>query len=223
MTPLTRVILVRHGETEWNIDRRFQGHRDSPLTPEGIAQAKALGVRLAAGKIVAVYSSDLGRALHTARCIVESTGHPIATEPRLRERCLGVFEGLKEADIRARYPDEADRYYARDPHFAMTGGESAVGHFARCLEALHDLALRHAGQTTLVVTHGGTLTHMFRHVTGVALDAERRFSLKNAAYNCFIFENGRWTLDTWGDTSHYPDGAAAPVFSETSPEPKTSV
>lgn len=221
MTRSTRVILVRHGETEWNIARRFQGHQDSPLTPDGIAQARALGARLRGERVTALYSSDLGRAMQTAQCIAEFTGHSIAADTRLRERCLGVFEGLCEPDVRARYPDEAERYYSRDPHFATTEGESALQHFHRCFDALNDLARRHLGQKILVVTHGGTLTNMFRHVTGVPFDIERRFSLKNAAYNCFVFENDRWSVDTWGDTSHYPEGlgCAGAAFAETSPEP----
>lgn len=205
MTGSARVILVRHGETEWNLARRFQGHRDSPLTPAGMAQAGALGARLRHEKIAAVYSSDLGRALQTARGIVESTGHAVIADQRLRERSLGVFEGLCESQIRALYPAEAVRYYSREPHFATPEGESALQHFARGFAALNELAARHLGETILVVTHGGTLTNMFRHVAGIPFDQERRFSLKNAAYNCFLFEEGRWSIDIWGDTSHYPE------------------
>src|SRR5687768_12234594 len=113
---MTRLILVRHGQTEWNSSSRFQGHLDSPLTSVGIEQARALGSRLKDTPIAAVYSSDLGRAMHTARCITEWTGHAIIPDARLRERGLGVFEGKDKAAITTLFPKEAERYYSRDPH-----------------------------------------------------------------------------------------------------------
>jgi probable phosphoglycerate mutase len=218
----TRLILARHGQTEWNDSARFQGHLDSALTPIGIAQARSLGARLEDLPIAAVYSSDLGRAMHTARCITEFTGHAIIPDARLRERGLGIFEGHDKAVITTRFPKEAERYYSRDPHFVVPGGESAYGHFQKALAALTELATRHADETILAVTHGGLVSSMFRHVTGIDLSSERRYSLKNAAYNCFVFEDDVWTVDTWGDTSHFPAElrGTGQSFVETSPDIK---
>lgn len=218
----TRVILVRHGQTEWNNSSRFQGHLDSPLTPAGLEQARSLGSRLKHVRIAAVYSSDLGRAMQTARCITECTGHAIVPDDRLRERALGIFQGLDKAGIMARYPKEAERYYSRDPHFVVPGGESAHGHFQKGLAALTELAARHLNETIVAVTHGGLVSSMFRHVTGIDLSSERRYSLKNAAYNCFIYEEEVWTVDTWGDTSHFPPELkdSGQGFVETSPDIK---
>src|SRR5215217_4614172 len=90
----TQLIIVRHGQTEWNIRGIRQGFLDSPLTTKGLAQAKALGQRLGREKFTALYSSDLGRALQTAQEIANVTGHEIVTDARLRERHLGIFQGL---------------------------------------------------------------------------------------------------------------------------------
>ncbi len=81
---MTQVILIRHGQTEWNQQRRMQGHSDSPLTGKGVRQAQLLGKRLASMSFDALYSSDSGRAHHTARCVAEATGHPLVVEPGLR-------------------------------------------------------------------------------------------------------------------------------------------
>ena len=102
----TQFIIVRHGQTQWNYRGVRQGHLDSDLTERGIAQAKALAIRLAREHFTRLYSSDLGRALRTAQIIAASTGHEIVTDARLRERHLGIFQGLSGDEIKARYPEE---------------------------------------------------------------------------------------------------------------------
>ena len=100
----TQLIIVRHGQTEWNLKLIRQGHLDSPLTEMGLAQARALGERLALETFTALYSSDLGRAVQTAQLIAAATGHTIVTDPRLRERHLGIFQGLNGDELREKYP-----------------------------------------------------------------------------------------------------------------------
>src|SRR5262245_29104209 len=102
----TQLIIVRHGQTQWNLKLIRQGHLDSGLTEKGIAQAKALGERLARESFTALYSSDLGRAVQTAQMIAAATGHEIITDPRLRERHLGIFQGLKGDELREKFPGE---------------------------------------------------------------------------------------------------------------------
>lgn len=200
----SRIILVRHGQTEWNDGARFQGHLDSSLTPVGVAQAESIGRRIAQEQVTALYSSDLGRARHTADLIAASVKLSVYTDARLRERSLGVFQGLNRQEVATKYPEEMKRYYTRDPHYVVPDGQSAMQHFEIGLECLEELAGRHAGETAVVVTHGGLVQGMFRYVTGLGFEAPRRFAIRNAAYNMFLRDEAGWALETWGDITHYP-------------------
>lgn len=199
-----RIILVRHGQTEWNDGSRFQGHLDSPLTQLGILQAEAIGRRIAREAIAAIYSSDLGRARHTAELIAAPTKLPVKIDPRLRERALGVFQGLTREEVANQFPEEMRRYYSRDRNYAVPGGQSAVEHFEIGLTSLDEIAARHRGESVVAVTHGGLVQGMFRHVTGLGFEAPRRFGIRNAAYNVFLRDERGWSLETWGDIAHYP-------------------
>src|SRR3954468_9986848 len=102
---MTDVLLIRHGETLWNQQGRMQGQDDSPLTTTGLEQARKLARRLKDVAFTTLYSSDLGRAHQTARCIADETGHEIVADQGLRERSFGIFEGLTNSEIEKRYPD----------------------------------------------------------------------------------------------------------------------
>src|SRR5262245_40388722 len=120
----TRFIVVRHGETAWNAVSRIQGHLDSPLNEEGMAQALLLAEHLAAEPFDHFYASDLGRALQTAQPLADRTGTQPVPEPQLRERRLGVFQGLTPAECERSYPEDYRRFHSRDPDHSMPGGES---------------------------------------------------------------------------------------------------
>ena len=205
----TQVIIVRHGQTEWNIKGIRQGHLDSPLTGRGLAQAKALGQRLAREKFSVLYSSDLGRAIETAKEIVSVTGHQIVTDARLRERHLGIFQGLNADEINERYPEERRLMRTSGPGYVIPGGESMIQQVERNVAFFDSLAVRHAGETIVVVTHGGVVSGFFRHTLAIPLDAPRRFEFVNAGLNVFAHEDGNWLLLTWGDVSHLAPGAAS--------------
>ena len=199
---VTRVILLRHGETVWNLEGRYQGQLDSPLTPVGLAQARALGKRLAGMKFAALYSSDLGRARQTAACLVEFSAHEVRIEPRLRERHLGIFQNLGKAGLKEKFPDEYRLFKSGGPDHVIPQGESGRQAANRTNTCLEELALRHAGETIVVVAHGGTISALLRHTLAIPLEAPRRFARSNASWNLFNFEDGKWFLETWGDVSH---------------------
>lgn len=199
---ITRVLAVRHGETAWNIAGRMQGHLDSSLDASGQSQADALGRRLAAEAIHHVYASDLGRTVETAKRIVVATGHEIALEAGLRERHLGVFQGLTGTEAQAAHPAHWTRFRSRDPDHDLDDGESLRAFSARVNGAAARLASLHPGRTLLLVTHGGALDVMYRHATGLALEAARNFTLLNASLNEFHVRDGRWTVVHWGDVDH---------------------
>jgi probable phosphoglycerate mutase len=204
----TQIIIVRHGQTQWNIRKIRQGHLDSELTDKGVAQARALGQRIARENFTALYSSDLGRALHTARMIAAVTGHEIVTDGRLRERHLGVFQGLSGDEIKDKHPEEYRMHRTLGPEYVIPGGESVRQQVARNVDCLDEIALKHPGEKVVVVTHGGVVSGLFRHALDIPLDAPRRFEFVNAGLNVFAYEDGHWILRTWGDVSHLDPGAA---------------
>jgi probable phosphoglycerate mutase len=202
---LTEIVLVRHGETMWNREMRIQGYSDSNLTAAGIAQARAVAARLAAESFAALFSSDLGRAEHTARIIGEHTGHAVRAESALRERNYGILEGLTREEFLSRHPAHFERHDSRDPDYVIPEGESQSEFVARIDAALNALADRYAGQRIVAVSHGGVLTAFYRHVCGIAMNAPRTLVLPNASYNVFARRGGKWSVERWGDTAHLDD------------------
>lgn len=198
----THLLAIRHGETEWNSEGRFQGHLDSVLNLEGLAQANALAARLAGERFDLLLSSDLGRALQTARAIAMSTGHEILVEPGLRERNMGIFQGLTAAEVQSRYPDEYARFRSNDPDYVIPGGESMRQLLMRSLACIAELARCHAGMTLAAVTHGGVLAMLYRHAKAMPLTAPRNFHLHNTGVNRFRHRRGAWELLSWGDIAH---------------------
>ena len=198
----TYLIAIRHGETAWNSESRFQGHLNSELNAEGLAQAQALGERLAKERFDLLFSSDLGRALQTADAIAMRTGHEIVIEPRLRERRMGIFQGLTPDEVQSRYPEEYARFSTRDPDYVIPGGESTRQLYERCLACFTELARRHAGLTLATVTHGGVLAVFYRHARAMPLEAPRDFALHNTGINRFRHRLDAWTLQSWGDIGH---------------------
>jgi len=205
----TQIIIVRHGQTEWNIKGIRQGNLDSALTENGIAQAKALALRLAREKFSALYSSDLGRAVQTAEEIAALTGHEIVTDARLRERHLGIFQGLNGDEIKARHPEEYKLHRTVGPNYVIPGGESVRQQVERNVAYFNELAAKHQGEQIVVVTHGGVVSGFFRHTLSIPLEVPRRFEFVNAGLNVFANESGDWFLLTWGDVSHLAPGAAS--------------
>lgn len=204
--PDTQLIAIRHGETEWNLQGRFQGHQDSPLSPRGRTQAAALGRRLAGEPFDVIYSSDLGRALDTAGAIAGLSGHAVKADVALRERNFGILEGLTETEIIAAHGDTLERLRRPEPDFRMPGGESLRQAYDRCVTAFTRLAGLHAGGTMVVVCHGGVLAHLYQHATASPIDTPRNFGVLNASINRFRYAGERWELLSWGDVSHLAEG-----------------
>jgi probable phosphoglycerate mutase len=199
---MTELLVVRHGETEWNLQGRMQGQQDSPLTPLGLQQARQLARRLRDVPHLALSSSDLGRAHQTARCVADETKQDIVSDKGLRERTFGIFEGLTNAEIRVKHPDLYVPFSKRDPHFAMPGGESAAQFRERCLGTLRAIAERHEGQRVVVVTHGLVLDAVYRAATGMPIEVQRGFPLLNCSVNTFHYAAGDWVAIAMCDVQH---------------------
>jgi broad specificity phosphatase PhoE len=199
---ITKLIAVRHGETEWNVQARDQGQLDSSLTPTGIAQAHALAQRLRHCEFQHFYSSDLGRAVQTAQIIAAATGIAFKLDAGLRERHSGVFQGLTRAEMAAKLPAQFAEYERLGHRYEIPDGESGLQRTERSVRVLTALAARHPGETVLAVTHGAFLLGFFEHVLGIEPGNPWRFRRLNAAFNSFEYAGGRWTLETWNDVSH---------------------
>lgn len=199
----TRLIIIRHGETVWNVEGKKQGQLDSPLTRLGIRQAEALAKRMNLESFTALYASDLGRAAETARLIAAETNHEIVLDERLRERNFGVFQGLTGEQIKNKYPAEHRSLLADAVNFVIPEGESLREFYERNTACLEDLTSRHERETVAVVTHGGVIDGWFRYIFDLPLGTVRRAKLWNASFNCIVHEAaGGWTLHTWGDVNH---------------------
>ncbi|MDB5815898.1 MAG: histidine phosphatase family protein [Rhodocyclales bacterium] len=198
----THICLVRHGETDWNVERRLQGHEDIPLNATGVAQAGALADALVSTRFDAIYSSDLARALDTAEAVASRLGIAVTQLPAARERNFGIFQGLTRQEAEQRFPAMQARVARREPDFIPPEGESLRQCFERISVMLDALADNHAGQRILLIAHGGVLDAARRFVTGMPLDAPRDFELGNAALNWLIRAGGIWALQDWNDQSH---------------------
>jgi probable phosphoglycerate mutase len=198
----TRLCIVRHGETDWNVERRIQGHTDVPLNATGRAQALAMAYNAAHHRFNAIYSSDLARAVETARYVAEREGEEVLRLSALRERHFGIFQGLTAAEAAARYPAAHARYVARDPDYDFDSGESLRAFAGRVRQGLEWLARHHAGQTILAVCHSGVLDVLYRQATGRPLEAPRDFEIPNCALNWFGVDAQGLHLERWADRHH---------------------
>ncbi len=204
--PETTLMLIRHGETEWNRDRRFQGHGDSPLTAKGRAETDALGRRLAATPFDRLISSDLGRTQETAAIIAGHTGHAIQTDPRLRERHYGVLEGLNIREIRRDHAAVYAQLITEDPDFVIPGGQSHRQHYRAGIDFLEEWLNARSGQSAAIVSHGGFLDNVLRYVAGLALGAPRCVLAGNSSLSIVVhgqfYGSPRWIIRSWGDEGH---------------------
>ncbi len=208
-SPITRLCLVRHGETQWNAARRIQGQTDTDLNAIGRRQARAAGRWLASAGINTLYSSDLRRAWQTAEIIGAALGLTPQPEPALRERRYGVFEGLTYEELQRDYPAGYAAFVARDPDYDFENGESLTMLFARVTHALQEIAARHPGGCVALVIHGGVLDIVNRFVRHSPLDTPRDFLIPNAGLNWISCHDGHWTIEGWGLTEHLLAGDPA--------------
>lgn len=197
----TRFIVVRHGETQWNVEHRIQGHGDSPLTGTGRAQAEAIARRLARERFDVLVASDLGRAMETAKAIALQCALEPLPDARLRERNFGAGEGMTYEEINRHWPDVFSLTRETDADFVVPGGESRRQFHDRVRHAFSALAREHEGKRVAVVAHGGVLAALYRFIHDIPVGRPHKIAISNASYNAVAFEAEAWTLEAWDATS----------------------
>lgn len=190
---MTTIFLARHGESDWNVEKRFQGHSDRPLTERGRKQAHALADLVASEKIDAVYTSPLSRARETAEIVAARAGLEPVALPELREVDTGNWSGLSRADVEARFPEGFTRW--RSGGSGWEDGETYEEMGERVIGALRTIAEDHPDGRVLVISHGGPIRAIHAAAEGVAIDDYRRLKPvePNARLSAVAVENGRVT------------------------------
>ncbi len=202
-----RVIFVRHGETEYNVESRYQGHTDTNLSELGKQQAAAVAERLRYTDIAAIYASDLSRASETACAIASFHDLPVQGDESLRECAFGEWEGLTVTQIAERYPELYRNYLMDSVTHRAPGGERLEQLQARVVCTINRLAELHPDDTVVVVTHGGPIRAFFCHAFGVGLEAFRRIRVDNCSLTTFSpGSEGRWLLEVLNDVCHLDEG-----------------
>lgn len=216
----TDLILIRHGETAWNRELRFQGHADVPLNDIGHEQARRIGLRLAQETAVQhIISSDLMRAQQTAAPAAQQLSLPVVTSAALREQFFGVVEGMRSDEIQSLHPRAWEEWLEFREDHAMPEGETPREFHARIVEALGGIAAAHRGQHLIVVTHGGVLDMVWRTARSLSLSGPRRSEIPNAGFNRIrIADPARpeeIEIIEWADTRHLADLPPQPTYDQT--------
>lgn len=198
---MVRLLLCRHGQTEWNVAHRFQGQNNSNLTPMGEQQAIKLGERLAGIHIDAVYSSSLQRALDTAKLVVGNRGFEIIPVDELKEISLGKLEGLNFEEGYRLYPDAMEHFWDITSN---SDEREAVGDvMRRASKAINEIADRHPNQTVLIVTHGVVLRSLYVYLKHWDMkDASNQPKPQSTCLCDIRREAGVWSIAMWNDTEH---------------------
>lgn len=220
----TEIILVRHGETDWNAEGRIQGHHDTRLNRRGLNQAAAVDAALAAEGLDRLISSDLSRALDTARAIAASTGLSVDLEPDLREWDLGVLVGLDRTQAAQRQP-HANRIRARrsPTRASPVGRVSGRERMARVIGCVERVVRTHPGVRLCIVTHGGPVHDCYCRATRQPPGGRGAINVHNGGISRIRVERGQWRILDWDATAHLAGVGALPswVHSDTgSTDPK---
>lgn len=200
-----RWFLVRHGETDWNVEGRAQGQLHVPLNDKGLTQAEAIAERLRTMPFTAVYASDLRRVTQTAEPIMRGRDVPLVTLPALRERGFGEWEGLIFTEMKARDPERYATLFTGDDTAATPGGESERQLYERVAAGVERLLEAHRSDDgdLLVIAHGGSLSAAIVRLLGLPSRSMERFLFDNCGLSAVtVYDDGSAALNLLNDTTH---------------------
>ena len=199
---MTKIIFVRHGQTEWNVLGRYQGQTDVALSPLGIEQAEKLAAHFPVDKIEAVYSSDLARAMKTASCVADRFGLTVESRPELRELNFGDWEGLTYDEIVAKWPDALENFFLHPDVLDIPHGESFPKLRERALACVEEIVARHPDQTVAVFAHGAILRTIL--TAALHMDLQYVWTIRqfNTAVNIVTYTEHGTTVELINGTGH---------------------
>lgn len=198
----SRLLLVRHGQSTWNADRRIQGQLDPPLSQRGVVQAQEIAERLAGHRLAGFYCSDLCRTRQTAQLIGETVGMDPVAEPGLREIRLGEWEGKTSQELAVEFPGLWTEWVKRPSWDLVPGGESAAAFAERVVRVLDQIRERHPCGDVLCVTHGGVIQMAILEVVGRSSAGIFPFLIENCSLTVIQRANSRTVVTTVNDTCH---------------------
>ena len=206
---MTEIIIIRHGETEWNKTGRFQGHSDVPLSEEGRAQAEALGRNLVLDHADAIYASDLTRAIETATPLAKRFGLTVMPDPLLRELNFGAWEGRNFQDVNAESPDAMKRFYSDPERVDIPNSEPFPDFQKRVAGRVREIVLEQRGKRIIIVSHGASIRILLADILFMPIRSIWHVSQFNTAVNKIRFEDDGFAVVTlMNDTSHLRTGEA---------------
>ena len=204
---MTEIIIIRHGETEWNKTGRFQGHSDVPLSVEGRAQAEALGRHLALDHVDAIYASDLIRAMETAAPLAARFGLTVTPDPLLRELNFGAWEGRSFNDVNAEHSDTMKRFYNDPEHADIPESEPFPEFQKRVAGRVREIVRAHQGKRVVIVSHGASIRILLADILAMPIRSIWHVSQLNTAVNKIRFEDDGFAIVAlMNDTSHLRAG-----------------
>lgn len=200
---MTRIILIRHGETTWNIEGRYQGQEDTPLSERGLEQGRLLAEGLRCIPLDAAVSSPLQRSYQTCQFCAELHGLPVAADERLLEINHGSWEGVLANDIQKQYPKEFAQWHT-EPHKVQMpgGGESLEDVRKRVRAAFDDYAVRYEGQTVLVAAHDAVNKAIICDLLGLGMERFWQIKQDNTCINVLEYNQSVWRIVLLNSTNH---------------------
>ena len=205
---MTRLLLVRHGQSEWNAAGRIQGQIDIQLDKAGLQQAQRIADRLADETVAAIYSSPLQRAKVTADAIAVRFNLPVKLDPRLMEYDFGVISGSTWNDVVENHPEFASRWVEDPWAVPVTGSEGRVNFAARVMSAVQDMVAQHPAEQVVVVAHGGTFGVYLTAMLGLDLNRRHPFHFGNTSLSLVEVRAGAFHIHYLNNTCHLQNGPA---------------
>lgn len=198
----TRFILVRHGETTWNREGRYQGQIDTPLSPFGVEQGQLVAKALEKVPFDVAYASPLERSFETARMCAVPHGIEVIKDERLLEINHGEWEGLQADEVRTNYPELLHKWHTSVVDVQMPGGENIEDVRQRAMTAFNDYAKRHEGKTVLVAAHDAVNKAVLCDILDISLSHFWQVKQDNTCINVFEYQNGKWRMVLMNSTTH---------------------